>query len=93
MTDQIRDLALPEQVKTCLGQYFSDLDGDLPENLYERVVHEFEKPLLELALRYVNHNESKASRILKINRATLRKKLAFYGIQSSLKDNLADNNQ
>ena len=93
MTDQIRDLSLSEQVKTCLSQYFSDLDGDLPENLYERVVHEFEKPLLELTLRYVKNNQVKAAQALNLNRGTLRKKLTFYGIQSSATDDLADNNQ
>jgi len=42
------------------------------------VLNEVEQPLLEVVMGYAEDNQSKASRILGINRNTLRKKLAQY---------------
>jgi len=60
--------------------YFNDLDGHMPEDLYKMVLSQVEKPLFETVLQQCGSNLSQASRLLGINRATLRKKLCHYGI-------------
>ncbi|MBL1431897.1 hypothetical protein JYT96_01465 [Gammaproteobacteria bacterium AH-315-C21] len=52
----------------------------MPEDLYKMVLSEVEKPLFETVLEQCGCNLSQASRLLGINRATLRKKLCHYSI-------------
>lgn len=70
--------ALGSSVKLSLQDYFSQLDGETPVNLYGLVLAEVEKPLLEMVLHMTNGNQSKAAKILGISRGTLRKKMAIY---------------
>lgn len=65
-------------VKQSLERYFNDLNGEKTSGVYEMVIHEVEKPLLEIVLRHVKSNQCKAAEILGINRNTLRKKLKLY---------------
>ncbi|MCF6236095.1 MAG: DNA-binding transcriptional regulator Fis [Gammaproteobacteria bacterium] len=66
-------------VRIALEMYFKDLDGGLPpENLYQMVLDEVELPLLEVVMKYTGGNQSKAAKILGLNRTTLRKKLKRY---------------
>lgn len=71
---------LGESVRHSLRQYFSQLDGQTPANLYGLVLAEIERPLLEMVLQLTNGNQSKAAIILGISRGTLRKKMAIYGL-------------
>ena len=43
----------------------------------DAVLHQIERPLLQLLLEETRWNQQKAARILGINRNTLRKKLRF----------------
>lgn len=65
-------------VDTALKLYFMDLNGQQPSELYEMLLQEVEPPLLRHVMTYTRGNQSKAARILGINRATLRKKLEKY---------------
>ena len=65
-------------VKSALERYFHDLDGEKATGVYEMVIVEVEKPLLEIVMRHVKSNQCKAAEILGINRNTLRKKLKLY---------------
>lgn len=73
-------LPLNGHVKAAVQHYFNDLDGHMPEDLYKMVLSQVEKPLFETVLQQCGSNLSQASRLLGINRATLRKKLCHYGI-------------
>lgn len=64
-----------QAVTNSLEQYYRDLDGDKPTNLYEQVLDLVEKPMLEFILGQCNNNQSQASIQLGINRNTLRKKM------------------
>ena len=75
---QIQNNKLRDQVKKSIQAYFKDLNGELPCNVYDMVLAEMEKPLLEVVMDYSDHNQSRASKILGINRNTLRKKLDNY---------------
>ena len=65
-------------VKSAIERYFHDLNGEKTSGVYEMVIAEVEKPLLEIVMRYVKSNQCKAAEILGINRNTLRKKLKLY---------------
>ena len=71
---------LRECITTTLENYFRDMDGHTPRDLYEMVLTEVERPLLETVMKHTRSNQSKAAEILGINRSTLRKKLTQYGL-------------
>ena len=73
--------SLQHSVSAALRQYLEDLDGEAPENLYETVIGEIEKPLLEIVMQHCDNNQSRAASCLGINRGTLRKKLQHYRIK------------
>ncbi len=70
-----RKASLAACVKQSLERYFNDLNGEKTAGVYDMVIAEVEKPLLEIVMRHVKSNQCKAAAILGINRNTLRKKL------------------
>ncbi|MGD8379885.1 MAG: DNA-binding transcriptional regulator Fis [Gammaproteobacteria bacterium] len=73
---------LSECTEQALDQYFEDLDGHAPGDLYQMVLQQVEKPLFKAVMSYARGNQSRAAEILGINRSTLRKKLRFYGLNA-----------
>ncbi len=67
-------------VNMALSDYFKTMDGHEMAGLYELVLQEVEPPLLENVMRHSRGNQSKAAKILGINRGTLRKKLKLYNM-------------
>lgn len=74
---------LRECVRRSLRAYFRNLDGHSTGEVYELVLSEIEAPLLEVVLTQVRGNLSRASEVLGLNRATLRKKLRKYGLEKT----------
>ncbi|MDP0929058.1 response regulator [Paracoccus onubensis] len=73
---------LSDMVEAHLRRYFDLHGGELPPpGLYERILHEFERPLLEVALDATGGNQLKCADLLGINRNTLRKKLTDLNIE------------
>lgn len=77
---QLRNKPLRDMTGEALRTYFRDLNGHKPSALYELVLGEVEPPLFEAVLDYTKGNQSRAARILGLNRATLRKKLRHYDL-------------
>ena len=67
-------------VRRMLHQYFDDHDGDDPHAVFGMVLSEIEVPMLQVVLERTGGNQTRAARVLGINRGTLRKKLAQYGL-------------
>lgn len=67
---------LSHHVSDSLETYFNTLENTDPIELYNLVLHEVEKPLLEKVMLETRGNQSKAAVWLGISRSTLRKKLA-----------------
>lgn len=61
-------------------------DGAPAEGLYDRVLAEVERPLIELTLEATRGNQIRAAAILGINRNTLRKKIQVLGIRTGRSD-------
>lgn len=69
------------QVQAALQDYFRQLDGELPRDLYQFVLQEVERPLLEAVMAITRGNQTRAAEVLGLNRSTLRKKLRHYGLE------------
>ncbi len=57
------------------------LEGEVPSDVYQMVINQVEKPMVEFVLESTNYNQTRTSEILGINRNTLRKKIQQYHIQ------------
>ena len=74
--------SLKYQVGLALRRYFKELDGNKATNVFEMVIKEVEKPMPEEVMKFCNGNKSQASKMLGINRVTLRTKLKQYNIKN-----------
>ncbi len=79
MTPRASEIA--ECVRRSLEKYFKDLDGERPRTVYDMVLKNVEKPMIEVVLNYAEGNQTVAARWLGINRNTLRKKIEHLKIK------------
>jgi Fis family transcriptional regulator len=70
-----RSNELSDCVKRSLERYFKDMDGEKPTSIYEMVLKNIEKPMIETVLGKTAGNLSLASQMLGVTRNTLRKKM------------------
>lgn len=67
-------------IKDMLNKYFQSQNGKIGSNLYDLIIKEVEVSILEVTMKHVGGNKSKAAEILGINRNTLHKKIQQYNI-------------
>jgi Fis family transcriptional regulator len=70
-----RSNELADCVKRSLERYFKDMDGEKPTSIYEMVLKNIEKPMIETVLGKASGNQSLAAEMLGVTRNTLRKKM------------------
>ena len=70
-----RSNELADCVRRSLERYFKDMDGEKPDSIYDMVLKNIEKPMIETVLGKAAGNQSLAAEMLGINRNTLRKKM------------------
>jgi Fis family transcriptional regulator len=70
-----RQNELAESVRRALERYFRDMDGEKPSNIYDMVLKNIEKPMIETVLGKAEGNLTLAASMLGIDRNTLRKKM------------------
>ncbi len=74
--------SLSGAVERHLSEYFQAHRDGLPApGLYDRVLREIERPLIDLTLAATRGNQIRAARLLGLNRNTLRKKIRDLDIQ------------
>ena len=66
---------IEQSVRESLQTYFHDLEGEVPDRVYEMVVRMVERPMLEVVMNHADNNQSRAADWLGLNCNTLRKKL------------------
>ena len=76
-----RNNELHEAVKRSLERYFKDMDGEKPTSIYDMVLKNVEKPMIELVLGQAEGNLTQAATMLGIDRNTLRKKMQLLRIK------------
>lgn len=69
---------LPACINAKLQRYFKQLDGETASGVHKMVLQETESITIKFVLDLAAQNQSKAAKILGINRATLKKKIKFY---------------
>jgi Fis family transcriptional regulator len=69
---------LPACINAKLERYFKQLNGEQASGVHKMVMQETESTVIKFVLDIVNQNQSEASRILGINRGTLKKKIELY---------------
>ncbi len=69
---------LPACINTKLSRYFEQLDGEQASGVYKMVANEVDLIVIKFVLDLVDNNQSEASRVLGINRGTLKKKIELY---------------
>jgi Fis family transcriptional regulator len=72
--------SLSESVRQALRNYFDQLKGEEPKEVYKMVLSEVEVPLLDMVMKYTKNNQSHTTRILGLSRGTVLKKLKAYGM-------------
>jgi two-component system, NtrC family, nitrogen regulation response regulator GlnG len=71
--------SLEASVELYLNDYFATHHPDLPpEDLYDRILLQIERPLINATLAAVHGNQVRAAKLLGINRNTLRKKISGF---------------
>ena len=70
-----RSNELADCVRRSLERYFKDMDGEKPTSIYEMVLKNIEKPMIETVLGHAKGNQTLAAAMLGINRNTLRSKM------------------
>ncbi len=78
----MRQNEIADSVRRSLERYFKDLDGAKPRSIYDMVLKNVERPMLEAVLDHAEGNQSVAAEMLGINRNTLRKKILALKIKS-----------
>ncbi len=67
-------------VSRALERYFKDLDGEKPTGIYDMVLRNIERPMLEIVMKQADGNQTLAAEMLGINRNTLRRKLTDHDL-------------
>lgn len=72
---------LHEFVQHVVKQYLVDMGSTPPDNLYQVIIAEVERPLIRTVLEHTDGNQSRAAELLGITRATLRNRIQRYGLE------------
>jgi Fis family transcriptional regulator len=72
---EITSHSLRSSVTEIMQQYFANLKGEEPRNVYDFFLDEIEEPLLVAVMKFTRDNQSEAARILGVSRGTLRSML------------------
>ena len=76
-----RSNELADAVRRSLERYFRDMDGETPTGIYDMVLRNVEKPMIEIVLGKAAGNQTLAAAMLGIDRNTLRKKMQQHRIK------------
>ena len=74
------EYSIEDIVELKISRFLDQIGTFYPDNMHSLIMTKVEKPLLIQMLRRVGGNQVQASKILGINRNTLRKKMKQYGL-------------
>ena len=76
-----RGSELGDAVRRSLERYFKDMDGERPTAIYNMVLRNVEKPMIEVVLGRAEGNQSRAAAMLGINASTFNSRMRALGLQ------------
>ncbi len=71
---------LREHVAISMQNYLKQMNGQPLNEVYDLVLTQVEEPLLHAIMEHTRNNQTKAAKVLGLNRGTLRKKLKRYNL-------------
>ena len=74
------ECSLDKLIEVKITRFLKQLGEHSPDNLYAFFMGKFEKTFLTQVMRHTGGNQMQASRLLGMNRNTLRKKLRAYDL-------------
>ena len=80
LSTKLDEFSLEAIVEHKIARFLDQIGMYYPENLHSLIMKKVEKPLLAQILKRTGGNQVHASKILGINRNTLRKKMKMYGL-------------
>ncbi len=86
---QTSNVALHDAVANTVRHYLNS-PTETKDPLYDLIIKQAEKPVIEAVLRETRGNQSKAAIMLGLSRGTLRKKIREHGISTSLTENAGE---
>ena len=87
VSSKTQHMTLEDFVSSKLEECVQAMNGSSSQSLYLTLMRAVERPLIELALKETNGNQSQASQLLGMNRNTLRKKIEAFNISVKRKKN------
>lgn len=75
---EARAETLGEAVTRAVQTYLVAMEEQTVDDLYELVLTQVERPLLECAMRHTGDNQSRTAQLLGVSRGTLRSRLKKY---------------
>ncbi|MNE11822.1 DNA-binding protein Fis [compost metagenome] len=77
----MHNVNLRNSVIVAVTSYLDILDGEIPNGgIYKVVTGEVERELFRFVFRHCGENQSLATKVLGISRATFRKKITEFGL-------------
>ncbi|MBP6218031.1 MAG: hypothetical protein KA436_05550 [Oligoflexales bacterium] len=80
LVNKLDSYSLESIVELKIARFLDQVGSYHPEDLYDMIIKKAEKPLLNQILKRTAGNQVQASKILGINRNTLRKKMKIYNL-------------
>ena len=80
LAKRLDSYSLEAIIELKISRFLEQIGTYYPDNLHTTIMRKAEKPLLTHILRRTGGNQVHASKILGINRNTLRKKMKLYGL-------------
>ena len=77
---RLEKYSIEDIVELKISRFLDQVGTNQIEDIHNLIISKVEKPLIVQVLRHVGGNQVQASKILGINRNTLRKKMKTYGI-------------
>lgn len=77
-TGQAQPPCLNTFVGRVVRQYLEDMGSTPPDNLFQVILSEVERPMIQAVLEHTGGNQSQAAELLGITRATLRNRIRRY---------------
>ena len=87
-TSERSDSSLEGLIAKKLKNSLAQMDFQEMDNLYDMVLHQMERPLINIVLERTRGNQVRTAEILGINRNTLRKKIKTLGIEVKRSNNV-----
>lgn len=77
----MKKCALKDSVARIVEKYIHDLDGEIPsDGIYKKIIREAEIALFKFVYSHEKGNQSNATKLLGISRATFRQKLKDFDL-------------